>query len=86
MNPYKHGKYLRVHQLGEGAYGNVYLAQHESTQNLVAIKTIKMDRLDEGISSTTLREMAILKSCSHPNIIKYYLRLMKAAVRESVDL
>lgn len=59
-----------LHKLGEGAYGSVYKARRGKTGEFVAIKTIRMTADDEGISSTTLREITILNSLSHPNIVK----------------
>jgi len=34
----------------------------------VALKKIK--KMEEGISSTTIREISILKELNHPNIVK----------------
>lgn len=35
------------------------------------MKKIRMEIEDEGIPSTALREISILKSLDHPNIVKY---------------
>jgi cyclin-dependent kinase len=40
------------------------------TEAIVAVKTIRMSADDDGISSTTLREITILKNLSHQNIIR----------------
>ncbi len=38
----------------------------------VALKKIKLDvQDDEGIPSTSVREISVLKSLAHPNIIQY---------------
>lgn len=57
-------------KLGEGAYGAVHKAIMVSTGQIVAVKTVKLTDEDEGIPSTTIREISILKSLDHPNIIK----------------
>jgi hypothetical protein len=37
----------------------------------VAIKKIKVDEDDEGLPSTTLREISLLKKAKHKNIVEY---------------
>lgn len=44
-------------------------AQHKDTLNLVALKKIKLESEDEGIPSTAIREIALLKELHHPNIV-----------------
>ncbi len=43
------------------------------TKEIVALKKIKLDNDDEGVPSTAMREISILKGLNHPNIIKYIL-------------
>jgi cyclin-dependent kinase 2 len=63
-------KYKKGEKLGEGTYGIVFQAKDLQTNEVVAIKKIKFDHEDEGVPSTTLREIALLKSLNHPNIVK----------------
>lgn len=56
--------------LGEGTYGIVYKATDKANRKTYAIKKIKIEESDEGIPSTTLREINALKELSHPNIVK----------------
>ena len=35
----------------------------------MAIKKVKIEHCDEGIPSTALREIALLKELDHPNIV-----------------
>ena len=65
-------KYEKRERLGEGTYGVVYKAIDTQSKKVVAIKKIKLDREDEGVPSTTLREMSLLKSLNHPNVVKYF--------------
>jgi len=62
--------YTRLAKLGEGTYGTVYRAQHNETGEIVALKKVKLHDEDEGIPSTTIREVSLLKTLDHPNIIK----------------
>lgn len=57
-------------KLGEGTYGVVYKGIDLVTKNAIAIKKIRLENEDEGMPSTTMREIAILKELSHPNIIQ----------------
>jgi len=57
-------------KLGEGTYGQVFKGVDKDTKKDVAIKKIKMDSKDEGIPSTAIREISILKHLEFPNILK----------------
>jgi len=48
--------------LGQGTYGKVYKALHIPTDRVVAIKKTLLSCEDEGVPSTTLREVAILRA------------------------
>lgn len=64
--------YERLESVGEGTYGVVYRARDRNTKELVALKKIKLENEDEGVPSTAMREISILKELKpHPNIVKY---------------
>lgn len=44
-----------------GTYGVVYKARDSVTKELVALKKIKLENEDEGVPSTAMREISILK-------------------------
>merc|ERR1740121_2297415 len=56
--------------LGEGTYGKVYKAKNTSTGKFVAMKKMKLDSEEEGVPSTAIREIALLKELSHENVVK----------------
>lgn len=58
-------EYKIVEKLGQGSYGTVYLGKN-SIQN-VALKKITEE---DCLSSSTIREIGILRELDHPNIIK----------------
>ncbi|KAI8968206.1 kinase-like domain-containing protein [Mycotypha africana] len=68
-NPYDLPGYRKISKIGEGTYGVVFKAEQESTKEFVAIKKIRLN-MQEGIPTTTLREIAVLKELRHDNIIK----------------
>ena len=61
--------YNYVEELGRGAYGFVYKGQHRETGKEYAIKKTHIDNKNDGIPSTTIREIAILMELKHPNIV-----------------
>jgi len=48
----------------------VFKCVEKATNKAVAIKKIKMDAKDEGIPSTAIRELSILKHLDFPNITR----------------
>ena len=63
--------YKIISLLGEGGMANVYLAQHQSLGNNVAIKLLKDEYvLNSNIRKRFLAEARNLAKMSHPNIIK----------------
>ena len=62
-------KYTKVEKVGEGTYGVVYKCKVKDTNNFVALKKIRLENEDEGIPSTSIREISILKQLRHPNIV-----------------
>lgn len=63
-------KYAKTEKLGEGTYGTVYKAQAKGTGKVVAMKKIKVEAEDEGVPSTAIREISLLKELDHPNIVR----------------
>jgi len=62
--------YKRIEKIGEGTYGVVYKATYIPNKQEVALKKIRLEGEDEGIPSTSLREISILRELEHPNIVK----------------
>jgi len=38
-------------------------------KKIIAIKKIRMENCDEGVPSTAIREIALIKDANHPNIV-----------------
>lgn len=58
--------------LGAGAYGSVFAAREISTGNHVAIKSCKSVLSSRTLAKRTLRELRLLRYCSHPNVVQLY--------------
>jgi serine/threonine protein kinase len=64
-------KYERLERVGEGTYGVVFKAKDTVQNKTVAMKKIKLENDDEGVPSTAMREISILKELQpHPNIVR----------------
>ncbi|KAF8468166.1 kinase-like domain-containing protein [Kalaharituber pfeilii] len=55
--------------VGEGTYGKVYKARNKKTNELVALKRIRMESERDGFPITAVREMKLLQSLKHVNIV-----------------
>eukprot|EP00472_Partenskyella_glossopodia_P010560 CAMPEP_0197525022 /NCGR_PEP_ID=MMETSP1318-20131121/10569_1 /TAXON_ID=552666 /ORGANISM="Partenskyella glossopodia, Strain RCC365" /LENGTH=296 /DNA_ID=CAMNT_0043078171 /DNA_START=74 /DNA_END=964 /DNA_ORIENTATION=+ len=65
-------KYQTLEKIGQGTYGVVYKAKDKKTAELLALKKIRLDAEDEGIPSTAIREISLLKQLQHENIVRLY--------------
>jgi len=65
-------RFEKLAKIGEGTYGTVYKAKDKETGDILALKKIRLDAEDEGIPSTAIREIALLKQLQHPNIVRLY--------------
>ena len=50
--------------------GRFNIRLDKKTAEYVALKKIRLESQEEGIPSTAIREIALLKELSHPNIVK----------------
>lgn len=66
-------RYQRIEKggsIGEGTYGVVYKSLDLKTGEVVALKRIRLETEDDGIPSTALREISVLRELEHPNIVR----------------
>ncbi|BFZ03036.1 hypothetical protein BsWGS_06075 [Bradybaena similaris] len=61
--------YSKIEKIGEGTYGVVYKGRHKKSNRLVALKKIRLESDEEGVPSTAIREISLLKELQHPNIV-----------------
>ncbi|RWA04153.1 hypothetical protein EKO27_g10950 [Xylaria grammica] len=55
--------------VGSGTYGKVFKGKHVYTKKLVALKRIRMEGERDGFPVTAMREVKLLQSLRHPNIV-----------------
>ncbi|XP_063230163.1 cyclin-dependent kinase 4 [Bacillus rossius redtenbacheri] len=68
-----HGDYEELAVIGNGAYGTVYKARNVASDAVVAMKKVRVPFTEEGIPTSTMREIAMLKQLDqyeHPNIVR----------------
>ena len=56
--------------IGSGTYGDVFKGIYKKSNEIIAIKKIKIELESEGVPSTALREISILRELKHPNIVQ----------------
>jgi serine/threonine protein kinase len=62
-------RFQQKEKIGMGTYGDVFKAFDTKFNCFVALKKMKIQNDNEGIPSTALREISLLKGLKHPNIV-----------------
>ncbi|XP_069678867.1 cyclin-dependent kinase 11B-like isoform X2 [Periplaneta americana] len=62
-------EFQTLNKIEEGSYGVVFRAMDKHTEEVVALKRLKMDKEKEGFPITSLREINTLLKAQHPNIV-----------------
>jgi len=62
--------YQKLAKIGEGTYGVVYKAKDKRDGKMIALKKIRLELTDEGVPSTAIREISILKELDHETIVR----------------
>jgi cyclin-dependent kinase len=63
-----------------GTYGVVYKGKDNRTGEIVAMKKIRLESEDEGVPSTAIREISLLKELDDENIVRYIYLLSHSAL------
>lgn len=71
--------FAKLEKIGEGTYGVVFKGRNKLTGDLVAMKKIRLESEEEGVPSTAIREISLLKELQHPNIV----RLLEVIMQEN---
>jgi len=62
--------YAKLEKVGEGTYGVVYKARDVTSNEIVALKKIRLEAEDEGVPSTAIREISLLKELKDENVVR----------------
>jgi hypothetical protein len=64
------GRFERIESVGAGVYGTVYKVRDEATNDILALKRMRVAEDDEeGVPVAALREVSLLKNLAHPNVV-----------------
>uniref|UniRef100_A0A667X7P5 Cyclin dependent kinase 10 n=1 Tax=Myripristis murdjan TaxID=586833 RepID=A0A667X7P5_9TELE len=63
-------EFEKLNRIGEGTYGIVYRARDTKSDEIVALKKVRMDKEKDGIPISSLREITLLLRLRHPNIVE----------------
>ncbi|EAY00878.1 CMGC family protein kinase [Trichomonas vaginalis G3] len=69
-----------IENIGDGTYGSVQKCKDERTNEIVALKKIKIINQNDGFPQNTIREVKLLKQLRHDNIV-----LLKSVVHSKSD-
>ena len=61
-------KYLKIQELGMGAFSKVFRVEHKSTNEVFACKELLKSKIKDAQKFKT--EIEIMSKCDHPNIVK----------------
>ncbi|EAN30875.1 Protein kinase domain protein [Theileria parva strain Muguga] len=67
--PVRLKNFVKIHQVGQGAYGDVWLAEDIVNKKPVALKKLKLNEEREGFPKNAIREILLLNSLKHKNIV-----------------
>lgn len=65
------GDYEILKPIGKGKFAIVYRALRRSDNLIVALKKINVDAIDQKARDKCLKEVGLLQSLDHPNVIRY---------------
>ncbi|KAF8165312.1 Pkinase-domain-containing protein [Crassisporium funariophilum] len=71
--------YRIVSQVGEGTFGKVYKARNTITGTYVALKRIRMEAEKDGFPVTAMREIKLLQSLRHENVVRLFEMMVSNA-------
>ncbi|XP_010767697.1 cyclin-dependent kinase 10 [Notothenia coriiceps] len=63
-------EFEKFNRIGEGTYGIVYRARDTKSDEIVALKKVRMDKEKDGVPISSLREITLLLRLRHPNIVE----------------
>lgn len=63
-------EFEKLNRIGEGTYGIVYRARDTKSDEIVALKKVRMDKEKDGIPISSLREITLLLRLRHSNIVE----------------
>ncbi|KAI6778818.1 Serine/threonine-protein kinase ATG1 [Emericellopsis cladophorae] len=63
------GQFVIEKEIGKGSFAQVYQGLHRDTKQIVAIKSVELERLNKKLKENLYSEIQILKTLRHPHIV-----------------
>ena len=76
--------YKILAQVGEGTFGKVYKARNQQNGLHVALKRIRMEGEKDGFPVTAMREIKLLQSLKHENVVQLHEMMVSKGESTSV--
>ncbi|KAG8816049.1 kinase subunit of RNA polymerase II carboxy-terminal domain kinase I [Serendipita sp. 399] len=73
--------YKILNQVGEGTFGKVYKARNQTNGTHVALKRIRMEGEKDGFPVTAMREIKLLQSLKHENVVILYEMMVSKGIQ-----
>lgn len=64
--------FQQLGKIGEGTFGVVLRAKRVDTGEVVALKKVRLRRLEDGIPKMVMREVQTLQHLQHPNVMRLH--------------
>ena len=77
--------YAIINHVGEGTFGKVYKARNTATGTHVALKRIRMETEKDGFPVTAMREIKLLQSLRHKNVVQLMEMVVHHGMLQSFD-
>ena len=78
-------EYKMVEKIGEGTYGQVYRGYNRETNEVVAMKKMRVHSDKEGYPITAIREIKILKKLQHEHMVRLHEVVTSKGARKAFD-
>lgn len=78
--------YKILAQVGEGTFGKVYKARNQQNGIHVALKRIRMEGEKDGFPVTAMREIKLLQSLKHDNVVQLHEMMVSKGTSRTFDL
>ena len=69
-------KYEVINQIGRGNFGKIYKIKRKSDNKILIWKEIDYNQMTEKEKEQIVNEVNILRELNHPNIVRYYDRII----------
>ena len=69
-------KYEKIKDIGKGSFGKVSLIRRRTDSKTLVWKELGYGKMSEKEKQMLVSEVNILRELSHPNIVKYYDRVI----------